>query len=111
MSDTDPKAVLDRLHATILNRRGGDTRTSHTARMFAGGTKKIAQKFGEEAVEAVIAATAGDRDGTIKESADVMYHLLLLWTDLGIRPDEVWSELAAREGISGITEKESRPDN
>ncbi len=69
---------------------------------------KIAQKLGEEAVETVIAATMGDNQQIIDESADLLYHLLVIWAASGITPDDVWAELAAREGISGIAEKASR---
>ncbi|MFC7554165.1 phosphoribosyl-ATP diphosphatase [Pseudoroseomonas wenyumeiae] len=69
----------------------------------------MAQKLGEEAVECVIEATLGNRSATVLESADLIYHLLVVWVDAGIRPEEVWAELVRREGISGIAEKASRP--
>ncbi|MHA1107986.1 MAG: phosphoribosyl-ATP diphosphatase [Alphaproteobacteria bacterium] len=100
--------VLERLFAVIEERKGGDADSSYTAQLLAGGRAGIAQKLGEEAVEAVIAAVAGDRDATICESADLLYHLLVLWADSGIAPAEVWQELARREGTSGIEEKNSR---
>ena len=100
--------VLDRLYAVIASRQGGDADTSYTAKLFAKGTDKIAQKLGEEAVEAVIAAVTKDRDGTIGESADLIYHLLVLWADAGIRPEDVLAELERREGTSGIAEKAAR---
>ena len=103
-------AVLDRLWATIEARRiAGDAATSHSARLIARGTQKVAQKLGEEAVELVIEAVARNRPATICESADVLYHLMLLLVDASIRPEEVWAELRRREGISGIVEKASRP--
>ena len=103
-------AVLDRLWATIETRRiAGDANTSHSARLIARGTQKVAQKLGEEAVELVIEAVARNRPATISESADVLYHLMLLLVDASIRPEEVWAELCRREGISGIAEKASRP--
>jgi len=103
-------AVLDRLWATIESRRiGGDAAVSHSARLIARGTQKVAQKLGEEAVELVIEAVARNRAATISESADVLYHLMLLLVDAGITPGEVWAELRRREGISGIAEKASRP--
>jgi len=104
-SDSD---VLERLYRVIASRRGGDPGSSYTAKLFARGTSKIAQKFGEEAVEAVIAATAGGREEVVAESADVLYHLLVLWADAGVDPAEVWAELARREGVSGLDEKASR---
>lgn len=101
-------AILDRLWATVLSRRGADPEVSHSARLLARGTAKVAQKLGEEAVEAVIEATRGNRAGLIGESADVLYHLMVVWVDAGIRPEEVWAELERREAISGIAEKAAR---
>ena len=102
--------VLDRLWQTVESRRlAGNAATSHSARLLARGTSKVAQKLGEEAVECVIEATQGNRAATILESADLLYHLVVVWVDAGIRPDEVWAELRRREGISGIAEKAARP--
>jgi phosphoribosyl-ATP pyrophosphohydrolase len=102
--------VLDRLWQTVEARRAtGDVEASHSARLMARGTAKVAQKLGEEAVECVIEAVQGNRAETILESADVLYHLLVVWVDAGIRPEEVWAELRRREGISGIAEKAARP--
>ena len=101
--------VLEDLYRVILTRRGGDPATSNTAKLFAKGKKKIAQKLGEEAVETLIEGVKGDKDGVITESADLLYHLLVLWAALDVKPDEVWAALRAREGISGIAEKAARP--
>jgi phosphoribosyl-ATP pyrophosphohydrolase len=102
--------VLRRLWDTIEGRRtAGDSTISHSARLLARGTAKVAQKLGEEAVECVIEATLGNRTATVLESADLLYHLLVVWVDAGIRPEEVWAELVRREGISGIAEKAARP--
>jgi phosphoribosyl-ATP pyrophosphohydrolase len=100
--------VLDRLWGTVLSRKDSDPALSHSARLLSRGTAKIAQKFGEEAVECLIEAVGGHRTALIGESADVLYHLLVLWVDAGLRPEQIWSELARREGMSGITEKASR---
>ena len=100
--------VLDRLAAVIASRRGADPELSHSARLLSRGTAKVAQKFGEEAVECLIEAVSGNRAALIAESADVLYHLLLLWEDAGVATGEVWAELERREGISGIAEKASR---
>jgi phosphoribosyl-ATP pyrophosphohydrolase len=100
--------VLDRLWSVVMSRRSANTAVSHSARLLARGTAKVAQKFGEEAVECLIEAVAGNRDAIVAESADVLYHLIVLWVASGIRPDEVWEELKRREGISGIAEKASR---
>lgn len=103
-------AILDRLWQVVEDRRrSGDTVTSHSARLMARGTAKVAQKLGEEAVECVIEAATGNRRATVLESADLLYHLVVVWVDAGIRPQEVWAELARRQGISGIAEKASRP--
>ena len=102
--------VLDRLWGVIEQRRiSGQAATSHSARLLARGTPKVAQKLGEEAVELVIEAMTGDRVAIIAESADVLYHLLVLWVDAAVKPEEVWAELRRREGISGIAEKAARP--
>lgn len=102
-------AVLDRLHATVLARKGADPASSYTAKLYSRGMPKIAQKLGEEAVETVIEAVRGNRDGIVSESADLLYHLLVLWADAGVAPEEVYAKLAAREGTSGIDEKNARP--
>ena len=103
-----PGLVLDRLFRLIESRRDADPAVSHTARLFKRGTNKIAQKLGEEAVETVIEAVRGKRDKLVLESADLMYHLLVLWADARINPAEVWEELSSREGMSGIAEKRAR---
>jgi phosphoribosyl-ATP pyrophosphohydrolase len=100
--------ILDRLWTTVLSRKDADPATSHSARLLSRGTAKIAQKFGEEAVECLIEAVAGQRGALVAESADVLYHLLVIWVDAGLRPELVWAELERREGMSGIAEKASR---
>ena len=102
--------VLDALWRTVEGRRAaGDVEHSHSARLLSRGTAKVAQKLGEEAVETVIEAIQGNRAATVLESADLLYHLVVVWVDAGIRPEEVWTELARRQGISGIAEKAARP--
>jgi phosphoribosyl-ATP pyrophosphohydrolase len=100
--------TLDRLFATIAARKGADPASSYTASLLAAGMAKCAKKFGEEAVEAVIAAARGDKTELAKESADVLYHLLVVWAAAGITPDDVYAVLKAREGVSGLDEKASR---
>ncbi len=100
--------VLDRLYAVVQSRRDTDPAVSHSARLLSRGLPKVAQKFGEEAVECLIEAVAGNRDALVAESADVLYHLMVLWVAAGVTPDDVWTELKRREGISGIAEKASR---
>ena len=99
---------LDALYARILASRDSDPAQSYTASLFARGRPRIAQKLGEEAVEAVIALMRDDRQELIKESADLLYHLLVAWAEAGITPDDVRAELARREGISGLAEKAAR---
>lgn len=101
-------AALDRLWRVIDARRGADPKTSYTARLFSRGRTKIAQKLGEEAVEAVIEGVKGDRAKLVGESADLLYHLFVLWADVGVSPAEVGAELTRREGISGLDEKRGR---
>lgn len=108
MSTVDAR-VLDRLAAVIRSRRGADPASSYTAKLFARGRPKIAQKLGEEAVETVIEAMRDDPDAIAAESADLLYHLLVLWADAGVAPETVWAVLEAREGTSGIAEKAARP--
>lgn len=101
--------VLDRLWQVVMTRREADPAVSHSARLLSRGPAKVAQKFGEEAVECLIEAVGGDRTALIAESADVLYHLIVLWVSIGVEPREVWQELQRREGVSGIAEKASRP--
>jgi phosphoribosyl-ATP pyrophosphohydrolase len=101
--------VLARLSATIEARKGADPGSSYTAKLLAGGAVLSAKKFGEEAVEAVIAAAQGDRAALAAESADVIYHWLVVLAAAGVSLDEVAAKLEAREGRSGIEEKASRP--
>lgn len=105
MSDAQ---ILERLFATIESRRGADPSSSWTAKLFSKGRPKIAQKFGEEAVEVNIAALVEGPDALTAESADLLYHLMVLWADVGVTPADVWAELEKREGTSGIDEKKSR---
>ena len=100
--------TLDRLFLSILARRGADPSQSYTAKLFHKGRAKIAQKLGEEAVEVVIDAIRGDKSKVAEESADLLYHLLVLWADVGLTPDVVYGVLAGREGVSGIAEKAAR---
>ena len=100
--------VIDRLFATIIARKGADAATSYTAKLLAGGVATCAKKFGEEAVEAALAGVSGDKAHLAAESADVLYHLAVLWAAAGITPDDVYAVLEKREGVSGLTEKAAR---
>ena len=101
-------SVLDRLAATIESRRGADPDSSWTAKLLAKGPEKCAEKFGEEAVEAIIEAVKGDRERLTSEAADVLYHLLVMLAARNVTLADVEHELDRREGRSGIEEKASR---
>src|ERR1700747_1246944 len=94
-------AALGQLWQVILSRRGADPQNSYTARLFARGQAKIAQKLGEEAVEAVIEGVRNNPTALVGESADLLYHLLVLWAAAGVSPADVAAELIRREGTSG----------
>ena len=99
---------IDRLFATIASRKGASAKTSYTAKLLKQGVAQCAKKFGEESVETVLAAIGGKKKDIASESADVLYHLLVLWAACGIKPTDVYAALKAREGISGLVEKASR---
>jgi phosphoribosyl-ATP pyrophosphohydrolase len=99
---------IDRLFATIEARKDADPTTSYTAKLINKGPAKCAKKLGEEAVETCIAALGDDRAALAGESADLLYHLLVLWTACGLKPEDVYRALAAREGQSGLEEKAAR---
>ena len=100
--------VLERLSATIAARRGADPASSHTAALLARGPGKCAEKFGEEAVEAIVAAVSGDRAALVAESADVLYHLMVMLAAHDLSLADVLAALEAREGVSGVAEKAAR---
>ena len=99
---------LDRLFATIAARKDADPAASYTAKLLAAGVEKCAKKFGEEATETVIAAIQKDKAELAKESADVLYHLAVLWAASGITPEDVYAVLKSREAMSGLEEKAGR---
>jgi phosphoribosyl-ATP pyrophosphohydrolase len=99
---------LDRLYNQIVSRKGADPKVSYTARLINDGIAKCAKKLGEEGVEAALAGALGDHKGLVSESADLLYHLLVVWAVVGVKPDEVYAELKARETKSGLDEKASR---
>ena len=101
--------ALDRLAATISSRKTADAETSWTAKLLAKGPEKCAEKFGEEAIEAIIEAVKGDRDRLASEAADVLYHLLVMLASRDVSLTDVLAELERREGVSGIAEKAARP--
>ena len=100
--------TLDRLYTTIAARKGADPETSWMAKLFAKGPEKCAEKFGEEAIEAIIEAVKGDHERLTAEAADVLYHLLVMLAARDVTLAEVLAELARREGQSGLAEKAAR---
>jgi phosphoribosyl-ATP pyrophosphohydrolase len=104
-SDAAMADSILRLYNAALDCRHDDPSTSRTARLLRSGRSKMAKKLAEEAVEVVIDAMHGDRESVIKESADLIYNLVVLWISAGIRPDDVWREMDRRERLLGIAEK------
>jgi phosphoribosyl-ATP pyrophosphohydrolase len=96
---------IDRLYTGVLAARTADPASSRTARLLRSGRAKMAKKLAEEAVEVIIDAIDGDHDAVVRESADLMYNLVVLWVASGVRPAEVWKEMARRERLLGIAEK------
>ena len=96
---------LDRLYEAVQAARDGDPATSRTARLLQAGRGKMAKKMAEEAVEVVIDTVHGDTAAVVRESADLMYNLVVLWVAAGIHPDQVWDEMKRRERLFGIAEK------
>ena len=96
---------LERLYLAVLAARDLDPATSRTARLFQRGPSKMAKKLAEEAIEVVIDAVNGDADAVVRESADLLYNLTVLWASAGVRPEDVWREMARREDMLGIAEK------
>jgi phosphoribosyl-ATP pyrophosphohydrolase len=104
----EPGHVLDQLFEVIKGRRRAHPDSSYTARLYGRGRAQIAKKVGEEAVEVAIASLAQDKKALISESGDLLFHLLVLWADAGVKPEQAWAELERRFGTSGITEKRQR---
>lgn len=96
---------IDRLYKAILAAKDLDPAASRTARLLRRGQTKMAKKLAEEAVEVVIEAMQGDREGLVRESADLIYNLAVLWAACGVRPQDVWAEMERRERMLGIAEK------
>ncbi|HWM49629.1 MAG TPA: phosphoribosyl-ATP diphosphatase [Xanthobacteraceae bacterium] len=96
---------IERLHDAVLNARDADPATSRTARLLRAGRSKVAKKLGEEAVEVVIDAAHGSRENLVRESADLLYNLVVLWVAFGVDPKDVWKEMDRRERLFGIAEK------
>ena len=96
---------LDRLYQAVIAARDLDPAVSRTARLFQRGPAKMAKKLAEEAIEVVIDAVNGDTDAVVRESADLLYNLTVLWAAAGVTPEDVWREMARRELMLGIAEK------
>jgi phosphoribosyl-ATP pyrophosphohydrolase len=103
---------VGRLFEAVLDAKRADPAGSRTARLLRSGRAKMAKKLAEEAVEVVIDAMHGNRDAVVRESADLLYHLVVLWASAGVRPEDVWTEMERRERLLGIAEKlpKSLPD-
>lgn len=96
---------ISRLYSSVLEARDSDAEGSRTAKLFREGVGKMAKKVAEEAVEVSLDAVAGNRDALIRESADLIYNLAVLWAHSGVTPEEVWQEMDRRERLYGIAEK------
>jgi phosphoribosyl-ATP pyrophosphohydrolase len=96
---------IDRLYEAVLDLKDGDPARSRTARLLRSGRAKMAKKLAEEAVEVVIDAIDGNRDAVVRESADLVYNLVVLWAASGVKPQDVWSEMKRRERLLGLAEK------
>ena len=105
--------IIDELYAVLKERRKADPRKSYTAKLYDKGTSQISKKLGEEAVEVAIAAMeyrhkVGKKKAVVEESVDLIYHLMVLWADLGIAPEAIYKVFEKRFGVSGIAEKAAR---
>jgi len=96
---------VDRLYEAVLSAKQADPAASRTARLLRAGRAKMAKKLAEEAVEVVIDAMHGNREAVVRESADLIYNLVVLWVSSGVRPEDVWAEMKRRERLLGIAEK------
>jgi phosphoribosyl-ATP pyrophosphohydrolase len=96
---------LGRLFEQVVAAKGADPAVSRTAKLLHSGRSKMAKKLAEEAIEVVIDAMNGDRDAVVRESADLLYNLVVVWSEAGIRPQDVWEEMARRERLFGLAEK------
>ena len=102
-------AIVDELFDVIEERKGGDPESSYVARTFSRGREHVAKKVGEEGVEVALAGALGDKKGVVSESADLLFHLLILWSDAGVAPADVFDELSTRRGVSGLAREAGKP--
>ena len=96
---------VDKLYQAVVAAKNADPSSSRTARLIRAGRAKMAKKLAEEAVEVAIDAMHGSRDAVVRESADLLYNLVVLWVSAGVSPDDVWAEMKRRERLLGIAEK------
>ena len=108
MKQDEAGSVIDELFAVIEQRKGGDLEKSYVARALSRGREHVAKKVGEEGVEVALAGALGDKKGVVSESADLLFHLLILWSVTGVSPAEVLEELSKRRGISGFERDAAR---
>lgn len=108
MSERPSAEILDILFAVIDSKRNDNPETSYTAQLLAAAPEKPARKLAEEATETLIEAIRGNSNSLAQESADLLYHLLVVWAAAGLQPSDVWSVLSERQGLSGIIEKQNR---
>ena len=102
MKSAQAGSIVEELYGVIEKRKGGDPEASYVARTFSRGREHVAKKVGEEGVEVALAGALGDKKGIVSESADLLFHLLILWSDTGVAPAEVFNELSKRRGVSGL---------
>ena len=100
--------IIEELYGVIEKRKGGDPETSYVARTFARGQEHVAKKVGEEGVEVALAGALSDKKGVVSESADLLFHLLVLWSAAGVKPADVFGELSKRRGVSGLTREANK---
>ena len=108
MDEKRDGAVIMELFEVVEQRKGGDPKTSYVARTVARGTEHVAKKVGEEGVEVALAGLSGDRARVVSESADLLFHLCLLWSETGVEPGDVFAELSSRRGRSGLARDERK---
>ena len=108
MKGAQAGSVIEELYGVIEKRKGGDPETSYVARTVARGKEHVAKKVGEEGVEVALAGAIGDKKGLVSESADLLFHLLVLWSAAGVKPTEVFDELSKRRGASGLAREANK---
>ena len=96
---------VDKLYQAVLAAKNADPASSRTARLMRAGRSKMAKKMAEEAIEVAIDAMHGNREAVVRESADLIYNLVVLWVSAGVRPEDVWAEMKRRERLLGMAEK------